>query len=132
MNLEKGAIEVLARASRSTPRVANRLLKRMRDYVEVNNVSVINEGIAKETLSMLEVDILGLDPADRRFLEVIISKFGGGPVGVGTLSAALNEDRGTIEDIYEPYLMNIGLLDRTPSGRVATAVAYEHLGIKQK
>ena len=99
MNLEKGAIEVLARASRSTPRVANRLLKRMRDYVEVNNVSVINEGIAKETLSMLEVDNLGLEPADRRFLEVIISKFNGGPVGLGTLSAALNEDKGTIEDV---------------------------------
>ena len=132
MDFHEPALEVLARAARSTPRVANRLLKRTRDYALVNNVSLIDERVAKETLSMLEVDHLGLEPADRRFLEVIISKFNGGPVGVQTLSAALNEDRGTIEDVYEPYLMNIGMLERTSSGRVATLMAYEHLGLKSQ
>ena len=125
------AIKVIAGASRFTPRVANRILKRVRDYAQVNSADLIDEGVAKKTLEMLEVDNLGLEPHDRRLLEVIIKKFKGGPVGAATLAAALNDERGNIEDIYEPYLMSIGLLARTPAGRVATEAAYEHLGIAE-
>jgi len=122
------AINVIARASRFTPRVANRLLRRVRDFAEFNDQPEVDQEAARKTLEMLEVDNLGLDPHDRRILETIIDKFGGGPVGVGTLAAALNEDRGTIEDVYEPYLMSIGLLVRTPAGRKVTDLAYRHLG----
>ncbi|MBI4094533.1 MAG: Holliday junction branch migration DNA helicase RuvB [Candidatus Liptonbacteria bacterium] len=126
------AVAVLARASRATPRVANRLLKRARDYAEVHGRRVVDNEISLSTLALLEVDHLGLEPHDRRLLEIIIRKFSGGPVGVGTLAAALSEDRGVIEDIYEPYLMNIGFLQRTPAGRVALPAAYAHLGIAEK
>lgn len=129
LNISAGAIKVVAAASRFTPRVANRILKRVRDYAEVSLVKMIDEETARKTLNMLEVDKLGLEPHDRRLLETIITKFKGGPVGAATLAAALNDDRGNIEDIYEPYLMSIGLLQRTPAGRVATEAAYEHLGI---
>jgi len=125
------AVKVIAAAARFTPRVANRILKRVRDYAEVKSAPTIDVGVAEKTLEMLEIDTLGLEPHDRRLLETIIKKFNGGPVGAATLAAALNDDRGNIEDIYEPYLMSIGLLARTPSGRVATEAAYEHLKIPE-
>ncbi|MBI4085736.1 MAG: Holliday junction branch migration DNA helicase RuvB [Candidatus Liptonbacteria bacterium] len=126
-----GAVEILAMASRATPRVANRLLKRARDYAEVHGEGSVDEKIAKKALELLDIDERGLEPQDRRLLETIINKFAGGPVGVGTLAAALNEDRGVIEDIYEPYLMTLGFLKRTSGGRMALPAAYEHLGIKR-
>ena len=126
------AIEILAEASRATPRVANRLLKRARDYAEVRGESVIDEKTARKALELLDIDEKGLEPQDRRLLEIIIHKFNGGPVGVGTLAAAISEDRGIIEDIYEPYLMSLGFLKRTSAGRMALAAAYDHLGIKRK
>ncbi|MBI4992399.1 MAG: Holliday junction branch migration DNA helicase RuvB [Candidatus Harrisonbacteria bacterium] len=124
------AIALVARAARFTPRAANRLLKRVRDYAEVNNLPEIDEQAAKATLEMLEIDHLGLEPTDRQLLTAIIEKFHGGPVGIQTLAAALNDDRGIIEDVYEPYLMSIGLLNRTPAGRLVTSAAYKHLGYK--
>ena len=127
---EKGAIRVLAESARFTPRVANRLLKRSRDYAEVNGEGTITEDIARKTLDLLEVDRLGLERADRELLRTIIKKFGGGPVGIKSLSAALSEEIGTIEDVYEPFLMAQGLLERTSAGRVATAAARRHLGEK--
>ncbi len=130
LKIDPAAVKMIANASRFTPRVANRLLKRVRDYAEVNSAKVVDEEIAGKTLDMMEIDNLGLEPHDRRLLEVIIKKFNGGPVGANTLAAALNDERGNIEDIYEPYLMQLGLLARTPSGRVATEAAYKHLGIK--
>jgi Holliday junction DNA helicase RuvB len=126
------AIAILARASRGTPRIANRLLRRARDFASVRGTSVIDAVAAKKTLEMLEVDDLGLEPQDRRLLMTIIEKFNGGPVGVNTLAAALSEDRGVIEDIYEPYLMTLGFLQRSSSGRVVLPAAYRHLGIRGK
>jgi Holliday junction DNA helicase RuvB len=111
--------------------VANRLLRRVRDYSQVNKKEMVDAEVANKTLEMLEIDSLGLDPHDRRILETVIDKFNGGPVGVGTLAAAINEDKGVIEDVYEPYLMSIGLLTRTSSGRKATEMAYTHLGKKK-
>lgn len=125
------AVAIIAKASRFTPRVSNRLLKRVRDYAEVHDVKKIDEIVAQKTLEMLEIDNLGLESHDRRLLETIIKKFKGGPVGVGTLAAAINDDRGAIEEVYEPYLMRLGLLARTPAGRVATEAAYEHLGVAE-
>ncbi len=121
------ALELLAKASRFTPRIANRLLKRVRDYALVFNDQDVSYETVKKTLNLLEVDELGLEPYDRRLLATIIQKFKGGPVGIGTLAAALNDDRGNIEEVHEPYLVNIGLIQRTPSGRVATETAYDHL-----
>jgi Holliday junction DNA helicase RuvB len=132
MPITKEAIEVIAKASRFTPRVANRLLKRARDYVQVKKKDTIDEEIAKQTMEMLEIDKFGLETHDRQLLSIIIDKFGGGPVGVGTLAAALNEDRGAIEEVYEPYLLKLGLLRRTPAGRVAELLAYQHLDRKPK
>lgn len=126
------AIDILAKASRATPRVANRLLKRARDYAEVKGERVIDKNAASKTLELLDIDERGLEPQDRRLLQVIIKKFNGGPVGLNTLAAALSEDKGVIEDIYEPYLMALGFLERRPAGRVALAAAYEHLGIKRR
>lgn len=125
------AIELLAQAARRTPRVANRLLKRARDYAEVHNREVIDQEVVRKTLELLDIDEQGLEPQDRRLLEVVIHKFHGGPVGLGTLAAALGEEKGAVEDIYEPYLMALGLLQRTAAGRVALARAYEHLRIKK-
>ena len=130
IDVDEGAIGVVARASRFTPRVANRLLKRVRDFAQVSSVEKIDSEIAKKTMELLEIDNLGLETYDRRLLKVLIQKFHGGPAGAGSLAAALNEDKGNIEDVYEPYLMNIGLLMRTPLGRVVTRSAYEHLGFK--
>lgn len=126
------AIEILAMASRATPRVANRLLKRARDYAEVRGENLVDEKTAKKALELLDIDEKGLEPQDRRLIEVIIHKFAGGPVGLGTLAAAINEDRGVIEDIYEPYLMTLGFLKRTSSGRMALPAAYDHLGVKRR
>lgn len=123
------AIQMVAQASRFTPRVANRLLKRVRDYTEVHNHILIGPEEVKKTFQLLEIDSMGLEPADRRLLEIIIKKFNGGPVGINTLAAALNDDQGSIEDIYEPYLMSIGFLLRTSAGRITTPAAYKHLGL---
>ena len=125
---EKGATE-LARRSRGTPRLANRLLKRVRDFAQVKYDGVITEDVANLALDLLEVDKLGLDKGDRSILETMIDKFDGGPVGLDTLAAALGEDSGTLEDVYELYLIQNGLLQRTPRGRIATRLAYEHLGV---
>ena len=127
---DKGAIE-MARRSRGTPRLANRLLKRVRDYAQVKYDGVITYDVACEALDMLEVDKMGLDKGDRSILDTIIYKFQGGPVGIDTLAAALGEDSGTLEDVYEPYLIQNGFIQRTPRGRVATTFAYDHLGIEK-
>ncbi len=125
---EEGAAEI-ARRGRGTPRVALRLLKRVRDYAQVRSDGRITAGVAQEALSLLEVDHLGLDELDRQVLRAIVTKFGGGPVGLETVAAAVSEEADTIMDVVEPYLLQIGFLERTPRGRVATALAYEHLGI---
>ena len=126
----RGALEI-AKRSRGTPRLANRLLKRVRDYAQVRYDGRITVPIASEALDLMEVDRYGLDRTDRALLELIIDKFGGGPVGLDTLSAAIGEDSGTIEDVYEPYLIKNGFINRTPKGRVATDLAYEHLQRKR-
>ena len=125
---EQGALEI-ARRSRGTPRIANRLLKRVRDFAQVAGAPAITSEIASSALDRLEVDRCGLDRTDRRVLQVIIEKFGGGPVGLDTIAAATSEERDTIEDVYEPYLMQLGFLIRTSRGRMATQLAYDHLGI---
>ncbi len=127
---EPGGIAELARRSRGTPRIANRLLKRVRDYAQVVADNVITREVTIEALGKLEVDDLGLDKIDHRVLDSIIEKFSGGPVGLDTLAASISEDPDTIEDVCEPYLLQVGFLDRTPRGRVATPRAYEHLGIR--
>ncbi|HVN26533.1 MAG TPA: Holliday junction branch migration DNA helicase RuvB [Candidatus Paceibacterota bacterium] len=124
------AIRILARASRGTPRVANRLLRRARDFAEVHGTRRIDEEAALRTLEMLEIDEAGLEPQDRRLLMTIIEKFHGGPVGINTLSAALSEDKGVIEDIYEPFLMTLGFLQRSSAGRIVLPAAYKHLKIR--
>ena len=123
----RGALEI-AKRSRGTPRLGNRLLKRVRDYAQVRYEGRITAEIASEALDLLEVDRHGLDATDRAILLLMIEKFGGGPVGLDTLSAAIGEDSGTIEDVYEPYLIKNGFINRTPKGRVATDLAYTHLG----
>ena len=125
---EQGAAE-MARRSRGTPRLANRLLKRVRDFAQVMYEGKITKEVAAKALDILEVDKLGLDKTDRNLLFMIIEQFHGGPVGLDTLAAAIGEDAGTIEDVYEPYLIQNGLLNRTPRGRVAARAAYEHMGI---
>lgn len=126
---EEGARE-MARRSRGTPRLANRLLKRVRDFAQVKYDGVITKEVAVFALDLMEVDKMGLDNGDRNILSAIIQKFSGGPVGLETLAAALGEDVGTLEDVYEPYLIQNGLIQRTPRGRVATPLAYQHLGIE--
>ncbi len=125
---DEGALEI-ARRSRGTPRIANRLLKRVRDYAQVIEDGVINLEVAKKGLKILEVDGLGLDAVDRKLILTLIENFNGGPVGVDTLSAATGEERGTIEDVYEPYLLQIGFLNRTPRGRLVSKKAYDHFNI---
>ena len=126
--IDDEAASLLAGRARLTPRIANRLLKRVRDYADVNGDGIIDTKVATEALGLLEIDALGLDPADRNLLETIITHHNGGPVGVETLAALTAEERTTIEDFYEPYLMQIGLLERTPRGRKVTIRAWEHLG----
>jgi len=128
VTLEPGATEEIAKRSRGTPRIANRLLKRVRDYAQVKANGVATRAVAAEALAMLEVDSLGLDATDRRLLDTVISKFDGGPVGLDTIAAATNEEADTIEDVYEPFLLQLGFLQRTPRGRMATPLAYAHLG----
>lgn len=127
---ESGAME-LARRSRGTPRLANRLLKRVRDFAQVKYDGVITEKVANYALDLLDVDKYGLDHIDRSILITMIEKFQGGPVGLDTLAASISEDAGTLEDVYEPYLLKNGFIQRTPRGRVVTALAYSHLGIPQ-
>ena len=117
----------MARRSRGTPRLANRILKRVRDFAQVKYDGIITEEVARTALDLMDVDKLGLDHIDRNILQTMIEKFDGGPVGLDTLAAAIGEDAGTIEDVYEPYLIKNGLLNRTPRGRVATELAYRHL-----
>ena len=124
----KGALE-LAKRSRGTPRLANRLLKRVRDFAQVKYDGVITEEVANYALDLLDVDRYGLDHGDRMILQVMIEKFQGGPVGLDTLAASISEDSGTLEDVYEPYLLKCGFIQRTPRGRVVTDLAYRHLGI---
>ena len=126
---KKGAVE-LARRSRGTPRIANRILKRVRDFAQVRYDGIITEEVAETALNLLDVDKLGLDYLDRKILMTMIEKFSGGPVGLDTLAAAIGEDAGTIEDVYEPYLIKNGLLNRTPRGRVVTDLTYRHLGLE--
>jgi holliday junction DNA helicase RuvB len=130
VKINKAAAENLATRARLTPRIANRLLKRVRDFADVNGDGIIDHDISARALELLEIDELGLDPADRMLLLAIIENYKGGPVGVETLAALTSEERGTIEDFYEPYLMQIGLLERTPRGRKVTHKAYKHLGKK--
>ena len=127
---DEGALELASR-SRGTPRLANRLLKRVRDYAQVKYDGTITGPVAAEGLELLEVDSLGLDLTDRNIILTIIEKFGGGPVGLDTLAASLGEDSGTLEEVYEPYLVKNGLINRTPKGRIATALAYEHFHISK-
>lgn len=128
---EGGALE-LARRSRGTPRLANRILKRVRDFAQVKYDGVITEEVARVALDLMDVDKMGLDHIDRNILSTLIYKFSGGPVGLDTLAAAIGEDAGTIEDVYEPYLIQNGLLNRTPRGRMVTDLAYKHMGLENK
>lgn len=130
--INQEAAAMLSHRSRLTPRIANRLLKRVRDFADVNGDGIIDTKITVEALKLLEIDELGLDPADRLLLSAIIDNHGGGPVGLNTLSAVLGDEMTTIEDFYEPYLMQIGLVERTPRGRKVTPKAYKHLGKDQK
>ena len=129
VKIEADACLEIAKRSRGTPRIANRLLCRVRDFAQVAK-GVVTLAVAKEALTALEVDEAGLDRMDRKILQIIIEKFGGGPVGLDTISVAVSEERETVEDVYEPFLIKAGLLARTPRGRVATASAYEHFGKK--
>lgn len=131
VEIENEGVEIIASSSRQTPRVANRLLKRARDYAEVRGRGIITGEVAKEALRMLEVDELGLEAMDRKLLDILITKFSGRPVGIKTLAASTAEEEDTIESVYEPYLLQIGFIERTPRGRIATKSAYKHLGIKQ-
>ena len=126
---DDGALEIASR-SRGTPRIANRFIRRVRDFAEVRGTGKIDVNVAQEALDMLEVDELGLDRTDRTMLRAMIEKFGGGPVGLDTLAATTGEDAATIEDVYEPYLLQLGFLMRTPRGRVCTQAAYDHMGIR--
>lgn len=128
---DEGALE-LAKRSRGTPRLANRLLKRVRDFAQVKYDGLITKDVANDALDKLDVDKLGLDKGDRTILETIINLFNGGPVGIDTIAAAIGEDAGTLEDVYEPYLIQNGFIQRTKSGRVATDLAYKHLGIEKE
>jgi len=129
VKIDKSGIEEIAKRSRGTPRIANRILKRVRDFAEVKHKGEINEDIAKKALFKIDIDQLGLDKNDREYLKAIIKKFNGGPVGLDTISASISEDKDTVEDVIEPYLLQLGFIKRTPKGRTATQLAYDHLGI---
>lgn len=130
IKIDEAATKIIAVSARSTPRVANRLLKRVRDFAQVKGDGYINAQLAREALAMLEVDDLGLEPIDRQIIRAIIEKFDGGPVGLQALAATVNEETDTIEDVYEPYLMQLGFINRTPRGRTATRLAFERFGFK--
>jgi len=131
ISLSKGAVATIAQASRFTPRIANRLLKRVRDYTQMQNNNIVTPVLAREALQMLEIDNFGLEETDRKILKVIGENFNGGPVGLKSVAAAISEEEGTIEDVYEPYLIQIGFLARTSKGRVTTRKGLEHIGIKK-
>ncbi|OGY57190.1 MAG: Holliday junction DNA helicase RuvB, partial [Candidatus Colwellbacteria bacterium RBG_13_48_8] len=130
VNITGEGARILAKASRFTPRVANRLLKRVRDYIEVHRLGTADGKVVTNALNFLGVDPLGLEEYDREFLKIIINKFSGGPVGIKTIAAALNEDASALEEVYEPYLIKLGFIRRTPSGRLIEQSAFQHLGIK--
>lgn len=132
IEIEDNGAQEIAKRSRGTPRVANRLLRRVRDFAEVKSTGKITKEIASKALAGLEIDELGLDKVDRKILKAIIEKFSGGPVGVDSLAASIHEDSLTIEDVYEPYLLQLGFIERTPRGRMVTPAAYKHLGISQE
>ncbi|OGM98359.1 MAG: Holliday junction DNA helicase RuvB [Candidatus Yanofskybacteria bacterium RIFCSPLOWO2_01_FULL_41_34] len=132
IKIDKPAIKIVAASSRFTPRVANRLLKRVRDYAQIKDLNYVNETLAKESLKMLEIDHKGLEETDRKILLAIAEKFDGGPVGLKSIAAAISEEEGTIEDVYEPYLMQMGFLSRTPKGRIITSNGLRHLGLPNK
>ncbi len=129
VSIDSASIEEIARRGRGTPRIALKYLKRVRDYAQVKHEGVITSQITRDALEMLSVDTLGLDDPDHRYLRAIIEKHDGGPVGIETIASTISEDIGTLEDVIEPYLMQIGFLKRTPRGRVATIAAYTHLGM---
>jgi Holliday junction DNA helicase RuvB len=131
VEVDAAGAAAIAERARGTPRVANRLLKRVRDFAEVRGAGHIDQGVATEALELLEVDAAGLDRLDREILRTICEKFEGGPVGLSTLAVAVSEEADTIEDVYEPYLLQRGYIKRTPRGRVATAAAFEHLGLER-
>lgn len=132
MAIEPEAVKIIAQRSRFTPRVANRLLKRVRDFAQVESKAIIAADLAKKSLESLEVDEAGLEFSDRKILEAIITKFEGGPVGLQALAASTSEEQDALLDIYEPYLMQLGFIERTPKGRIATKLAYQHLGVKYR
>ncbi len=132
IKIDKPAIKIIAASSRFTPRVANRLLKRVRDYSQMKDLDYIDETLAKDSLKMLEIDHKGLEETDRKILLAIAEKFDGGPVGLKSIAAAISEEEGTIEDVYEPYLMQMGFISRTPKGRIITSNGLKHLGIATK
>ena len=132
VNIEKEAIKEVALASRFTPRVANRLLKRVRDFSQMGDGGSVSRNVAKKALKMLEIDDKGLEETDRKILLAIVNNFDGGPAGLKSIAASISEEENTIEDVYEPYLMQIGFLARTPKGRVVTSRGFEHLGLKNK
>ncbi len=132
VEIDSAGARAIARRSRGTPRVANRLLKRVRDFAEVRHAGAIDERVATQALDLLEVDEAGLDRLDREILLTVCEKFEGGPVGLSTLAVAVSEEQDTIEDVYEPYLLQRGFLKRTPRGRVATAAAFAHLGLERR
>ena len=129
VEIETTGAKEIAKRSRGTPRIANRLLRRVRDYAEVDYDGRITEEVAADALNRMEVDVFGLDEVDRKLLLTIIEKFDGGPVGLGTISASIHEEKDSIEEIIEPYLIQIGFLNRTPRGRLATRLAYQHFGL---
>ncbi len=131
VSIDHDASTEIAKSSRQTPRIANRLLKRVRDYADYKNSNNVTMDIAREALSSLGIDEIGLDHVDRDILKSIINKFGGGPVGINTIAATTSEEEETIEDVYEPYLLKLGMIERTPRGRIATSNAYKHLGIEK-
>ena len=131
VEIDDSGAEEIARRSRGTPRLANRMLKRVRDFAQVRYDGVITEEVAKFALDLLDIDKVGLDQIDRKMLLTMIEKFGGKPVGLDTLAASINEDANTIEDVYEPYLLQLGYIQRTPRGRIVTKLGYEHFGMKQ-
>jgi Holliday junction DNA helicase RuvB len=132
VEVEDGGAEEIARRSRGTPRIANRLLRRVRDYAQVRADGRVTHQVAQAALDMLEVDRHGLDEIDQKVMRTILDKYGGGPVGLNTIAASINEDANTIEEVYEPYLIQLGFLDRTPRGRVATEVAFDYFGVRRR
>ena len=132
VQIDEAGIAEIARRARGTPRIANRLLRRVRDYAQVRASGAIDAGVAHKALDLLEVDSFGLDEIDQKLMLTVLEKYGGGPVGLATIAASIDEEQGTIEEVYEPYLMQLGFLDRTPRGRIATERAFEYFKIPRR